>query len=566
MIEEVGHMRCTVKLSCLIGSLVLMPTVSSLANDVPIVSGQKSPPIRNVGSKSLVPPVIVGASPTVSSRPESKGPAGVIQLIQRPGTQPSQYIEQPPLTDVQPLKYDEGLQIPVPKVEMRASKSPGQSKPIKAIQTPLVVRRTPELKVQIEAEKTAKLKHRVVVKVNNESGHAAGRTTLAVTVPEELQVSQLKPEPMLKERQGEVTLLLYSLEGLAASEENEIGFSISGSEDCRGLVCAVVNTEAESSQLINMKEQEEASSTDIELTSKIEDDKVAQPAFVAEPDVADNATELKADPTAASEAVEAVAEETVAEEAEVQSEPKKREAGPIRSLGVDLPLLVAGPTRAKKGSTLLYSVSLENLSEYDLGDIEIRAIVPNGVFLEGRPELELTDRLPSGQQRSMDIAIRTQRSGEFQLQFEAWHEGTRLAKKTHDVSVVASDLRVGMGGPQSWSLNREATFEIDLACDGDEPIKDIVVTLQLPENVRVTTVEHQAGIDEERRLMAWKVVELKPGSSVKLRYKAVGSDVGQAVQTIHVKTPDLNSALNTSLTSEVKRTVGLRLNTDFLYR
>ena len=66
--------------------------------------------------------------------------------------------------------------------------------------------------------------------------------------------------------------------------------------------------------------------------------------------------------------------------------------------------------------------------------------------------------------------------------------------------------------------------------------------------------------------MAWKVVELKPGSSVKLRYKAVGSDVGRAVQTIHVKTPVLSSALNTSLMSEVKRSVGLRLNTDFLYR
>lgn len=547
-------MRCTVKLSCLIGSLALMPMAWSLANDVPIVSGPKSTPIKNVGSKSLVPPVIVGASPTVSSRPESKGPAGVIQLIQRPGTRTSQYSKQPP-------KYTEGPQIPVPKVEMRASKSPGQSKAIKAIQTPLVVRRTPELKVQIEAEKTANLTHRVVVKVNNESRYAAGRATLAVTVPQELQVGQLKPEPMLKEQQGEATLLLYSLEGLAASEENEVGFSISGSEDCRGLVCAVVNTEAESSQLISMKEREEASNTDIELTGKIENDEVAQPDFGAEPDVADDAAELQADETAASEAVEAVTEE-----ADVELEPKKMEARPIRSLGVDLPLVVGGPTRAKKGSTLLYSVSLENLSEYDLGDIKIKAIVPDGVYLEGRPELALTDRLPSGQQRSMDIAIRTQRSGEFQLQFEAWHEGTRLAKKTHDVSVVASDLRVGMGGPQSWSLNQEATFEIDLACDGDEPIKDIVVTLQLPENVRVTTVEHQAGIDEERRLMAWKVVELKPGSSVKLRYKAVGSDVGQAVQTIHVKTPDLSSALNTSLMSEVKRTVGLRLNTDFLYR
>ena len=496
-------MRCTVKLSCLIGSLALMPMAWSLANDVPIVSGPKSTPIKNVGSKSLVPPVIVGASPTVSSRPESKGPAGVIQLIQRPGTRTSQYSKQPP-------KYTEGPQIPVPKVEMRASKSPGQSKAIKAIQTPLVVRRTPELKVQIEAEKTANLTHRVVVKVNNESRYAAGRATLAVTVPRELQVGQLKPEPMLKEQQGEATLLLY---------------------------------------------------TDIELTGKIENDEVAQPDFGAAPDVADDAAELQADETAASEAVEAVTEE-----ADVELEPKKMEARPIRSLGVDLPLVVGGPTRAKKGSTLLYSVSLENLSEYDLGDIKIKAIVPDGVYLEGRPELALTDRLPSGQQRSMDIAIRTQRSGEFQLQFEAWHEGTRLAKKTPDGSVVASDLRVGMGGPQSWSLNQEATFEIDLACDGDEPIKDIVVTLQRPENVRVTTVEHQAGIDEERRLMAWKVVELKPGSSVKLRYKAVGSDVGQAVQTIHVKTPDLSSALNTSLMSEVKRTVGLRLNTDFLYR
>ena len=294
-------MRCTVKVSCLIGSLVLMPTAWSLANDVPIVSGPKSPPIKNVGSKSLVPPVIVGASPTVSSRPESKGPAGVIQLIERPGTQTSQYSKQPPLTDSQPPKYDEGLQIPVPKVEMRASKSPGQSKTIKAIQTPLVVRRTPELKVQIEAEKTANLTHRVVVKVNNESRYAAGRATLAVTVPQELQVGQLKPEPMLKEQQGEATLLLYSLEGLAASEENEVGFSISGSEDCRGLVCAVVNTEAESSQLISMKEQEEASNTDIDLTSKIEDDEVAQPAFVAEPDVADDAAELQADETVESE-------------------------------------------------------------------------------------------------------------------------------------------------------------------------------------------------------------------------------------------------------------------------
>ncbi|MEC7428369.1 MAG: hypothetical protein VYE28_01870, partial [Planctomycetota bacterium] len=360
-----------------------MPMAWSLANDVPIVSGPKSTPIKNVGSKSLVPPVIVGASPTVSSRPESKGPAGVIQLIQRPGTRTSQYSKQPP-------KYTEGPQIPVPKVEMRASKSPGQSKAIKAIQTPLVVRRTPELKVQIEAEKTANLTHRVVVKVNNESRYAAGRATLAVTVPQELQVGQLKPEPMLKEQQGEATLLLYSLEGLAASEENEVGFSISGSEDCRGLVCAVVNTEAESSQLISMKEREEASNTDIELTGKIENDEVAQPDFGAEPDVADDAAELQADETAASEAVEAVTEE-----ADVELEPKKMEVRPIRSLGVDLPLVVGGPTRAKKGSTLLYSVSLENLSEYDLGDIKIKAIVPDGVYLEGRPELALTDRLPS---------------------------------------------------------------------------------------------------------------------------------------------------------------------------
>ena len=177
------------------------------------------------------------------------------------------------------------------------------------------------------------------MKVNNESRYAAGRSTLAVTVPQELQVGQLKPEPMLKEQQGEVTRLLYSLEGLAASEENEVGFSISGSEDCRGLVCAVVNTEAESSQLISMKEQEEASNTDIELTSKIEDDEVAQPAFVAEPDVADDAAELQADETVESEAVEAVAED-----ADAELEPTKMEAGPIRSLGVDLPLVVAGPT------------------------------------------------------------------------------------------------------------------------------------------------------------------------------------------------------------------------------
>ena len=516
----------------LVGSLLVIPSSWGLADEIPIVSGVSAPQPQAAAPGKLVAPVIVEKDSGASSRSASQGSAGLIKLIQPP---------QGPSTSSPSEKSEIPTPKPTPSTE--AVEAAAKSQPIKALQSPLVVHRTPRLAVQVDSEENEQLQQRIRVQVINESPQAAGRTELMVTIPNELELDQFKPQPLRREQQGEASLLLYSLEGLAGSDQIEISFTATGKEDCGGLIHAIVTTEAEFSKLLEFKQS------------------VAAEADPAEADPEEPTETVGPAPSSEEDGGEEVVDVAPSEES-----PKSRARAEKVAISKDLPLLIAGPRRAQKGATLVYSVSLENLSDVDLSDVQIKTRLPEGIYLEGRRDLKLTDRLPAGQQRSMDIALRSQQSGEFDIEFEAWHDGIRLAEQSLTIDVVSSDLKAGMGGPQSWSVDREATFVIDLQCEGDEPIKDVVVTLQLPENIRVTTVEHQAGYDEEQRLMAWRVVELQPGTSVKLHYKAVGLKPGEALQTLHIKTPDLNAPLKTSLKSEVKGSVGIKLNTNFLKR
>jgi hypothetical protein len=548
-------MRWQKRSKWLVGSLLVIPSSWGLADEIPIISGTSTPVPQAATSSPRVAPVIVGkdaGASSTSSRSSNPGASGLIKLIQQPqsanDSKPSARAKE---TQTVPVTSSSSAAKPLSSATV-AAEAAAKSQPIKALQSPLVVHRTPRLAVQVDTAEGEQQIQRIRVQVVNESPQAAGRTELMVTVPSELQLDQFKPQPLRREQQGEASLLLYSLEGLAGSDQIEISFAAQGLEDCRGLIHAVVTTEAEFSKLLEFRK---SSTTEVDEPLVLE---TADPA----PPQQNDAGALKED--AGSSEVDAG--EQIAKVAPETESPSPGVDKPAVGAAKDLPLLIAGPRRAQKGATLVYSISLENLSDIDLGEVKIKTSLPEGVYLEGRRDLKLTDRLPAGQQRSTDLAIRAQRSGEFPLEFEAWHDGVRLAQQTMTIDVVSSDLKAGMGGPQSWSVDREATFVIDLQCEGEEPIKDVVVTLQLPENIQVTTVEHQAGYDEEQRLMAWRVVELQPGTSVKLHYKALGLKPGEAIQTLHVKTPDLNAPLKTSLKSEVKGSVGFKLNTNFLKR
>lgn len=220
-----------------------------------------------------------------------------------------------------------------------------------------------------------------------------------------------------------------------------------------------------------------------------------------------------------------------------------------RTRGVELKC--EGPTTTLLGASVIYELQVSNRSSETLSDLELTTDLPEGIFLEGRRRVLLSEELAPGQDATIEVALRAHAPGTHQLKFVLVNDGLTVASVQHELEVLERSMQVELLGPESFEAGNEATFSVEIAYHGEEPVSDVVITLQLDASLRVTTLEHAAGFDAERQLLAWRIVELKPGDEVQLRYKVVSDRAGPVEQQVGVSAPALSEPIHRELAGTV---------------
>lgn len=193
-----------------------------------------------------------------------------------------------------------------------------------------------------------------------------------------------------------------------------------------------------------------------------------------------------------------------------------------------------GPARGELGATLIYKVRIVNSSDSVLEGVELVPDLDNGLYLEGRRQLMVSEPIAARGEAILDVAVRAGRVGEQLLRFELRRGDQELTRVEHRVQIEDSGVEARLEGAASAAVGTETAFAIHVEHRGQMALEDVVVTLSLPPGLRVTKVEHEAGYDTELRMMAWRIVHLEPRSSVVLRYRAVVESPGDLEQQIDV--------------------------------
>lgn len=212
-----------------------------------------------------------------------------------------------------------------------------------------------------------------------------------------------------------------------------------------------------------------------------------------------------------------------------------------RTRGVEL--TCEGPATTLLGASVIYQLQVTNRSTETLADLELTTDLPEGIFLEGRRRVLLGEEVPPGETVSLEVALRAHSPGSHSLKFVLVNDGLTVASTEQELTVLDGSMQVQLQGPTSLEAGKEGTFSVEIKYHGEEPVSDVVVTLQLHESLRVTTLEHAAGFDAERHLLAWRIVELKPGDNVQLRYKVIADQTGEFEQEVGVSAPTLDEPI-----------------------
>ncbi len=197
-------------------------------------------------------------------------------------------------------------------------------------------------------------------------------------------------------------------------------------------------------------------------------------------------------------------------------------------------LRVQAPGRVEPDKEIEYRLTVENVSGAPAHHVLVRDRLPHGVQEAIRTEPKFTDQkktkdytdllwelgtLKPGQQQVIMLAIKPKGSEDIQnrayVQFEHGQKvTTRIAKPSVSAKVTVA--------PQAMRYE-EVAFRIEVANTGTAPLRNVVVTDELPAGLVFTSGKPEPKVD---KLLTWKFEDVPPQQTRRIEFKAIAQEAG----------------------------------------
>jgi len=238
-------------------------------------------------------------------------------------------------------------------------------------------------------------------------------------------------------------------------------------------------------------------------------------------------------------------------------------AGPFPAAGLPTPVVqlrVKAPAQVHPGAEIEYRLTVENVSAADAHHVWVRDRLPRGVEEVVRAEPKVTEQkktkdgdtdllwelgtLKAGEQKVIVLAVKPKGSEDVQnrayVQFEHGQKvTTRIAKPSVRVKATVS--------PQAL-LYQAVRFHIEVANTGAVPLRDVVVTDELPAGLDFVEGKPEPKLDKS---LTWKLGDVPPQQTRRLEYQVIAKQTG----TFRTKTK-VTAAGGVNATDSAAVTVG----------
>ena len=229
-----------------------------------------------------------------------------------------------------------------------------------------------------------------------------------------------------------------------------------------------------------------------------------------------------------------------------------------------LQAIIKGPSQTNLGEQVTHEVVVTNTGDGVATQVKIQPTFPENLVQTKQADSNLIPSIQPG--KSVTVVYHSQAitPGAAEIRTAVSSDDGTEPKTAHlAMTVFEPTLQVAAIGPKVNFVDRNGIYTINLENSGKVPVTDILVALQVPEGLKITTISREANVDAEKGILRWKFAEIKAGSTEQIQMMALAEKEGDLTCNISVdshETSEKQIYLSTKVTTRANLNVALKNN------
>ncbi len=205
-------------------------------------------------------------------------------------------------------------------------------------------------------------------------------------------------------------------------------------------------------------------------------------------------------------------------------------AAAVRTISTrpELKIVQRAPEKVLIGQQLEIELEVSNPGSGEATGVILQEDVPDGLEHPQGSQLDnLLGTLAPGEVRRQILRLRAVAPGMIQNHIRLVGDDGLTAEHTVEVEVIAPNMKVGVSGPTKRFLERQATYQLEIANIGTADATNVEISVQLARGLTFISTGNEGQYDPSRHAVFWSLAELPEGGSGSVPLTVLPVEEGQ---------------------------------------
>ena len=229
-----------------------------------------------------------------------------------------------------------------------------------------------------------------------------------------------------------------------------------------------------------------------------------------------------------------------------------------------LQALINGPSQTNLGEQVTHEVVITNVGDGIATQVNVQPMFPRNLVQTKAPDSNVIPKIAPGKSAKIIYYSQAIAPGPAEiLAAVSSDDGVESSTANLAMTIFEPTLQVSAIGPKVNFVDRNGIYTINIENKGKVPVTDILVSLNVPEGLKITTISREANVDAEKSILRWKFDEISAGSVEQIQMMATSEKEGDLVCNISVdshETAEKQIKLATRVTTRANMSVALKNN------
>ncbi len=213
-------------------------------------------------------------------------------------------------------------------------------------------------------------------------------------------------------------------------------------------------------------------------------------------------------------------------------------AASVRTISTrpELKIVQRAPEKVLIGQQLEIELEVSNPGSGEATGVILQEDVPDGLeHPKGRQLDNRIGTLAPGEKRRQVLRLRAVTPGVVENRIQLLGDDGLADEHVVAVQVVAPELKIGLVGPAKRFLERQATYQLQIANVGTAPATNVEIAVQLDRGFTFVSTDNQGQYDPTRHTVFWSLAQLPEGGSGAVPLTLLPVEEGQRAINIEAR-------------------------------